>query len=66
MPKYIKPKLMSLKSNSLIEMMGPCVTAGYLNVGAARRAQMALREHKEQIVICKIMPEKQNEVVRIG
>lgn len=66
MPRYIKPKLISLESNSLIEIFGPGNTNGYLNIGAARRAEMAFKHQKSQIVICKIMPEKQNEVVKIG
>lgn len=67
MTKYIKPELKSLKPDLLIELTGPAVTAGYLNVGAARREVTELNVHKNQnVVICKYAPQRQDGIVRLG
>lgn len=69
MSTYKAPKIKSLNSKSLIELMGPCVTQyqGSLDIGAARRGSLAeLNVHKDQIVICKHISQRQDGIVRLG
>lgn len=64
MKNYIKPKLITYDTNSLIEITGPAFTQGYLTVGAAKRAE--LEQDVKQVQICKANPEKQQEIVKLG
>ncbi len=66
MSTYIKPKIKNLQPKSLIETIGPVVTAyGSLTIDVARK-QQALNGHKSNIVIAKIIQKKQSELVKIG
>lgn len=65
MSAYARPKIKSLDSRLLIELMGPGVTQyGSLNIGAARRAE--LNVHEDQIIICKHVPQRQDGIIRLG
>lgn len=66
MSVYIKPYLKSYKSDVLTDIFGPVLTqyTGYLDIGAARRAELI--QGKNQIVICKILPEKQTGIIKLS
>lgn len=68
MSTYTKPELESYKSDLLMELTGPIVTAyqGTLDIGAARRPLLTSNAHRNQIVICKTVTLKSDEVVKLG
>jgi hypothetical protein len=66
MPKYIKPEFKSLVSDSFMELAGPAVTAGYLNIGAARNPSVTELIGQKQIVICKTITPQDTNIVKIS
>ena len=67
MSTYIQPKIMSIKQDSLIDLMGPVATQyGQLDIGACRQAEAFLGQPNKKIVICKIVEQEPVKVVKIG
>lgn len=65
MPKYTKPNIQNLIVSDIIEISGPAMTAGYLDIGAARMEVLLGQNNQNNVVICKIIEQKDN-IVRLG
>ena len=62
---YKKPNINSLESDKLMEISGPAMTAGYLDIGAARMEVLLGQNNQNNVVICKIIEQK-DTIVRLG
>lgn len=65
MSTYTKPVFKSVASNEIVEIVGLVFTVGYLDIGAARRVAVG-QNNQNNIVICKVIEQKQDGIVKLG
>lgn len=60
---YLKPKVFSYDASFLVELIGPCQTQAYLNVGGGRQAMLGSERIEYQQV--NIVPESKLVQIKI-